>query len=147
MTGTHREIGRRRMAAGEARTVLIRRRYHAPIQDVWEACTDPERLNRWFLPVSGDLRAGGRFRLEGNAGGEVLRCEPPRLLTVTWVYGDLPADEVELRLSAAPTATPCWSSSTPWPPGPSRWAGGGSTACSTTPRAVSGASRPAGRCR
>jgi uncharacterized protein YndB with AHSA1/START domain len=102
MTETHREIGRRRIAAGEARTVLIRRRYHAPIQDVWEACTDPERLNRWFLPVSGDLRAGGRFRLEGNAGGEILRCEPPRLLAVTWVYGDLPADEVELRLSADP---------------------------------------------
>jgi hypothetical protein len=36
--------------------------------------------------------------MEGNAGGEILRCEPPRLLGVTWVYGDRPADEVELRL-------------------------------------------------
>lgn len=100
MTGTHREIGRRRIASGEeVRTVLIRRRYDAPIQDVWEACTDPERLSRWFLPVTGDLRVGGRFSLQGNAGGEILRCDPPRLLTVTWVYGELPADEVELRLS------------------------------------------------
>jgi uncharacterized protein YndB with AHSA1/START domain len=100
MTETHREVGRRRIASGEeVRTVLIRRRYDAPVEDVWEACTEPERLSRWFLPVSGDLRVGGRFSLQGNAGGEILRCEPPRLLTVTWVYGDLPADEVELRLS------------------------------------------------
>jgi uncharacterized protein YndB with AHSA1/START domain len=99
ITGTHREVGRRRIAAGEARTALIRRRYDAPIEDVWEACTDPERLSRWFLPVTGDLRVGGRFSLAGNASGEILRCEPPRLLAVTWVYGDRPVDEVELRLS------------------------------------------------
>jgi uncharacterized protein YndB with AHSA1/START domain len=99
LTETYREVGRRRIAAGEARTALIRRRYDAEIEDVWEACTTPERLNRWFLPVSGDLRAGGRFSLRGNASGEILRCEPPRLLTLTWVYGDRPVDEVELRLS------------------------------------------------
>ncbi|MFL5515988.1 MAG: SRPBCC family protein [Gemmatimonadales bacterium] len=98
ITETHREVGRRRIAAGEARTALLRRRYDAPIEDVWEACTDPERLNRWFLPVTGDLRVGGTFTLAGNASGEILRCEPPRLLTVTWVYGDWPVDEVELRL-------------------------------------------------
>jgi uncharacterized protein YndB with AHSA1/START domain len=67
--------------------------------DVWDACSDPERIRRWLLPVSGDLRAGGTFSLEGNAHGEILRCEPPRLLAVTWVYGDRPADEVALRLS------------------------------------------------
>ena len=69
LTETHREIGRRRIAAGEARTALIRRRYDAPIEDVWDACTDPNRINRWFLPVSGDLRVGGTFSLEGNASG------------------------------------------------------------------------------
>jgi uncharacterized protein YndB with AHSA1/START domain len=96
---TDREIGRRQIAAGEARCAVLRRRYQAEIEDVWDACTDPQRINRWLLPVSGDLRAGGSYRLEGNAHGEVLRCEPPRLLAVTWVYGDRPPDEVELRLS------------------------------------------------
>jgi uncharacterized protein YndB with AHSA1/START domain len=96
---TYREVGRRRIAAGEARTALMRRRYEAPIEDVWDACTNPDRINRWFLPVTGDFRAGGTFQLEGNASGEILRCEPPRLLTVTWAYGDRPVDEVELRLS------------------------------------------------
>jgi uncharacterized protein YndB with AHSA1/START domain len=98
---THREVGRRQIAAGEARTALIRRRYDAPIEDVWDACTSSDRLNRWFLPVTGDLHPGGAFSVEGNARGEILRCEPPRLLTVTWVYGDRPVDEVELRLAEA----------------------------------------------
>jgi uncharacterized protein YndB with AHSA1/START domain len=97
-TETHREVRRRRIAAGDARTALIRRHYDAPIEDVWDACTNPERLRRWLSPVTGDLRVGGAFQMEGNAGGEILRCERPQLLTVTWVYGDRPADEVELRL-------------------------------------------------
>jgi uncharacterized protein YndB with AHSA1/START domain len=96
---TDREVGRRRIAAGEARTAVIRRSYDAPIEDVWDACTDPDRLNRWFLQVSGDLRVGGTFELSANASGEILRCEPPRLLRVTWAYGDRPVDEVELRLT------------------------------------------------
>jgi uncharacterized protein YndB with AHSA1/START domain len=100
ISDTHREIGQARIAAGEARTALIRRTYDSPIDDVWDACTNPERIDRWLLPLSGDLRPGGTFHLEGNASGEILRCEPPRLLRVTWAYGDRPVDEVELRLSA-----------------------------------------------
>ncbi len=41
LTTTHREVGSRRIATGEARTALMRRRYDAPIEDVWDACTDP----------------------------------------------------------------------------------------------------------
>jgi uncharacterized protein YndB with AHSA1/START domain len=101
----NRSVGRRRIATGDGRSVVLRRRYDAPIEDVWDACSDPDRLKRWLSPVSGDLRPGGRFQIEGNAGGEILRCEPPRLLTVSWVYGDNPADEVELRLIPGPDGT------------------------------------------
>jgi hypothetical protein len=70
---------------------------------VWDAITDPERISRWFMPVTGDFQLGGKYQLEGNAGGEILRCEPPRLLKVSWIFG--PAEpgssEVEVRLSAA----------------------------------------------
>ena len=31
-------------------------------------------------PISGDLRLGGRYQLQGNAGGEILVCEPPQHL-------------------------------------------------------------------
>ena len=81
------------------RTVVVRRAFPAPIEDVWDACTTAERIGRWFMPVTGDLRLGGKYQLEGNAGGEILSCEPPRLLRVTWVMGPGPASEVEVRLS------------------------------------------------
>ncbi len=90
LSDTDREAGYRRIGAGEARTALLRRRYDASIEDVWDACTDPERLSRWFMKPTGDLRVGGTYQLEGNAGGEILRCEPPRALTVTWGYPGRP---------------------------------------------------------
>lgn len=97
----HREVGSRTTAEGEARTVLLRRTYGAGVEEVWDACTDPEHLSRWFVPVSGDLQLGGRYQLEGNAGGEILRCEPPRLLKVSWLFGEDPDfSEVEVRLTA-----------------------------------------------
>ncbi|MFI0817893.1 SRPBCC family protein [Streptomyces sp. NPDC021098] len=97
----HRAVGSRAVPEGDARTVLLRRTYDAAIEDVWEACTDRERIARWFLPVSGDLRLGGHYQLKGNAGGEILRCEPPRLLTVSWLFGENPGfSQVELRLTA-----------------------------------------------
>ncbi|OEU96027.1 polyketide cyclase, partial [Streptomyces abyssalis] len=43
---------------------------------------------------------GGHYQLEGNAGGEILKCEPPRLLKVSWVMGESPGlSEVEVRLT------------------------------------------------
>jgi uncharacterized protein YndB with AHSA1/START domain len=91
----HREV-----ANGERKVMTLRRRYDAEVEDVWDACTNAERLSRWFLPITGDLRLGGTYQLEGNAGGEILRCEPPRLLKVSWLYGDNPGfSEVEVRLS------------------------------------------------
>jgi uncharacterized protein YndB with AHSA1/START domain len=72
---------------GRAHVVELRRVYGAPAEDVWDACTNPDRIPRWFLPVSGDLRLGGRFQLEGNAGGEITECEPPRRLALTWEFG------------------------------------------------------------
>jgi uncharacterized protein YndB with AHSA1/START domain len=68
-----------------ARIVTAIRTYRrADVGDVWDALTNPERLPRWFLPISGELRVGGRYQLEGNAGGEVRTCDAPRLLEVTW---------------------------------------------------------------
>jgi uncharacterized protein YndB with AHSA1/START domain len=72
---------------GPSHVVELRRVYGATAEDVWDACTNRERIPRWFLPVSGDLRLGGRFQLEGNAGGEIKECEPPRRLAVTWEFG------------------------------------------------------------
>jgi uncharacterized protein YndB with AHSA1/START domain len=96
LAAIHREVGNRTLATGAGIGVLLRRRYDAEIVDVWDALTDPARVQRWFLPLSGDLRVGGKFQLEGNAGGEIRRCEPPGLLEVT--FGS-ETSVVQLRLS------------------------------------------------
>ena len=67
--------------------LVIRRYYKAGREDVWDAITSPERLVRWFLPISGDLRVGGRYQLEGNAGGEIVRCDRPSEIGLTWEIG------------------------------------------------------------
>ena len=104
-----REVGTGSLPAGAAKTVSLRRAYPADIEDVWDALTDPERIVRWFLPVSGDLRLGGHYQLEGNAGGEIRVCEPPRRLQVTWIFGDAPGPEdssiVEVRLQPTDDGT------------------------------------------
>jgi hypothetical protein len=79
-----RQVEQQQGESGEIVTVTLERRYPADVPDVWQAITDPERLRRWFLPITGDLRAGGNFQLEGNAGGDILTCEPPRHLSVTF---------------------------------------------------------------
>lgn len=88
--------------SGEQTMVTVVRGFEAPVEDVWDACTNPDRLARWFLPVSGELRAGGGYQLEGNAGGTVKECDPPRSFLVSWEFGG-EYSEVELRLSAEQT--------------------------------------------
>lgn len=71
-----------------ARAVTLSRSYPTTIEDLWDAVTNPQRIPRWFTPVSGDLEPGGRYQLEGNAGGVIEVCEPPSLLALTWVFGE-----------------------------------------------------------
>lgn len=98
------DLVERRVIRGErdgepTKIVILRRRYDADVDQVWDAFSNAERLPRWFLPVSGELRLGGRYQFEGNAGGVIETCRRPELIKVTWEYeGDL--SWVELRLSA-----------------------------------------------
>jgi uncharacterized protein YndB with AHSA1/START domain len=81
----HREVRRTpREDGGENVTVVARRTYASNPDDTWSALTDPSRIVRWFMPISGDLRAGGNFQLEGNAGGDILECDKPHRLRVTF---------------------------------------------------------------
>lgn len=98
---THRRVGDHPLDTGEGRTCVISRSYDAPVEDVWDACTNPKRIPRWFLPVTGDLSAGGHFQLEGNAGGTISRCEPPNLFAATWEFAG-GMSWIEVRLSAEP---------------------------------------------
>jgi uncharacterized protein YndB with AHSA1/START domain len=101
INAVRREVGTRVLEAGEARTVTISQSYRAPIDDVWDACTNAERIPRWFLPISGDLRLGGRYQLEGNAGGTVEACDPPHGFRATWEFGG-GVTWIEVRLASEP---------------------------------------------
>lgn len=96
-----REVAMRDHQGSPARVVVATRVYNAPADDVWDALTNAERIPRWFLPVSGDLRLGGRYQLKGNAGGEITGCEPPRKLALTWEFG-ASVTWVTVSLSDAP---------------------------------------------
>lgn len=96
-----REVKGREHNGRPARVVIASRNYDTSIEDVWDALTNAKRIPRWFLPVSGDLRPGGRYQLQGNAAGEITRCEPPRHLALTWEFaGDV--SFVKVDLSEAP---------------------------------------------
>ena len=99
---TAREVARRGGGDDELVAVTVRREYPAAPEDVWEAVTDPARLARWFAPVSGDLREGGTFAVEGNADGEIRECSPPSTLVLTWGG---PVSVVTVRLTPAGPAT------------------------------------------
>lgn len=88
---------------GDAHVVGLRRTYDGALADVRDALTTPERIARWFLPISGDYRVGGRFQFEGNAGGEIVSCDPPNALRLTWVMDPsdpASASDLEIRLTA-----------------------------------------------
>src|SRR5690242_3474648 len=61
--------------------------YDTDAADLWSALTDPKRLPRCLLPVSGDLKLGGRYQSEGNAGGTITECVPNKRIGATWEYG------------------------------------------------------------
>ncbi len=99
LNAVQRRVGARTIDAGEVNTVAISQIYDAEPADVWEACTTKERIPRWFLPVSGELRLGGRFSLEGNASGTIERCDPPHSFSATWEFGGQ-LSWIEVRVTA-----------------------------------------------
>ena len=70
-----------------ARAVTLSRSFATAAADLWAALTDAERIPKWFMPVSGDLKLGGCYQLEGNASGTILECEPLSCFKITWEFG------------------------------------------------------------
>ena len=58
--------------------------YSTDIDDLWNACTTPERLARWIAEVTGDLRVGGAihatFTSTWTGSGRIDVCDAPRHL-------------------------------------------------------------------
>jgi len=75
-------MGRREGAA--THVISLSQVFPQALAAVWGAFLSPERLARWFAPVTGDLRQGGRYQVQGNAGGVIEACEPERRIALTW---------------------------------------------------------------
>ena len=99
ITNVRRTLGGRTLEAGEARVLTISQVYDTDVQDMWEVVTDPDRIQRWFLPISGELREGGKYQFEGQAGGTITRCDKPHSVSATWEFGGQ-VSWVEVRLTA-----------------------------------------------
>jgi len=79
-----RRVDNREHLGKPALVAVAIRSYDTTVEDLWDAITTPERLVRWFLPVTGELKVGGRYQLQGNAGGTITRCQRPEALDLTW---------------------------------------------------------------
>ena len=84
----------------------------APAEEVWEALTEPERLEEWFAnEVDFDLERGeGVFRWDDGEArhAEVAEVEPGRRLCRRWWDEELPGagvTEVTFTLVAVPAGT------------------------------------------
>jgi uncharacterized protein YndB with AHSA1/START domain len=91
------ELRHRTIPAGEARVAVLTRTYPTSVEDLWDACTNPARLGRWYTTVTGDLRAGGTFEQVNMGSGTIVECDAPHHLRLS--LGSEGADEIELRLS------------------------------------------------
>ena len=71
--------------------------YPHPPERVWQAITDPRALEAWLMPNDFQSVVGHRFTFrtdpapgfDGIVNCEVLRVEPPKLLSYTWKGGPL----------------------------------------------------------
>jgi uncharacterized protein YndB with AHSA1/START domain len=91
MTTVTSPLGEIRHESDGTRAVVFRRRYPHPVDDVWSAITESDRLARWFGSFEGTPSPGGTVMLtmlaEEDAGGEpatvnIVECEPPQRLVL-----------------------------------------------------------------
>jgi uncharacterized protein YndB with AHSA1/START domain len=95
---TRLEDGRQRLE--------FRRSWPDPVEDVWSALTEPDRLARWIGRYEGVRAVGaeGTFFMTHEAGehtGEpmtILECDPPRRLVVEWTQQETEDWRVDLDL-------------------------------------------------
>ena len=96
-TGTMRALDEKRGA------VRVEDLYNTDIDDLWDACTTPERLARWIAELSGDLRVGGTihttFTSTWTGAGRIEICDRPHHLLLTMEPGTDDESELEAWLS------------------------------------------------
>jgi uncharacterized protein YndB with AHSA1/START domain len=100
---TTETIGTMRALDAERGAIRVEELYDTHIDDLWEACTAPERLARWIAEVSGDLRVGGlihaTFTSSWTGPARIEVCEAPRHLLLTMEPGTQDEAQIEAWLT------------------------------------------------
>ncbi|WP_150460224.1 SRPBCC domain-containing protein [Nesterenkonia ebinurensis] len=92
---------------GDRGSVRFARRISTSLADAWNVVTEPERITRWFAPVSVEGKQWVTY-WDGDeceyAKGEILRCEPQQLIEVSWQASDdaVPLVDTVLRVTLTP---------------------------------------------
>lgn len=92
---------------GDRGSVRFERRLSTSLTDAWSVVTEPERIARWFAPVAVEGKEWVTY-WDGDereyAKGEILRCEPERLIEVSWQASDdaAPFADTVLRVTLEP---------------------------------------------
>ena len=86
LDATTRTVSPHEREGKPAAHVTLSRTFDTPIDDLWDAVTNPDRLPRWFTNVTGDLKLNGRYHVEGNASGTITKCEPQSHVGLTWEF-------------------------------------------------------------
>ncbi len=77
--------------------------YDTDIDDLWQACTTPERLARWIARVDGDFRVGGTVRAVFTSSwtgpARIDVCDGPHHLVVTTEPGTDDEGQIEAWLT------------------------------------------------
>lgn len=84
-------------------TVRMEDLYDTSVKDVWSAVTEPDRLSRWIVEVTGDLRPGRQFHARFTSGsegpGRVDECVPHSRVLVTMNPGGDDETVIEATLT------------------------------------------------
>lgn len=87
-------------------SLRFERRLTTDLADAWSAVTEPERIARWYAPVTVQDQWWITYCDDGSqyAEGNILRCEPEALIEVSWRATDDadPATESLLRITLIP---------------------------------------------
>ena len=89
--------------------VRVKDVYDTHLEDLWEACTNPERLSRWIAEVSGDLCEGGTvhavFTSTWSGPARIEVCDAPHHLLITTEPGTDDESQIEAWLTATGSGT------------------------------------------
>lgn len=83
--------------------VTLDRTFPIPVASLWDWVTNPDRLTRWYCPVTGTLESGGDYQMdfgEEIGSGTIQRCDAPRSYVATWHHASEPASLLVITLHA-----------------------------------------------